>query len=239
MHPIDIWNQFDISRQKVGLVLLLVFWGYTATAQRTPNNAINLQNYEKAHTLRYGFQLGTYNSLVTLNTRLADTSITHIGAKHSPGFLLGFILNVNFKDELWSLRFLPNISFYERQIEYQYSNGDNDLQVIDMAMIEVPMVFKYKSLRRKNHRVYMMGGLSFNLQAGGTKGDPRTLNLLRQNVEATYGFGFDIYNHYFKFSPELRFSHGLNNILASANNEFNANLNSVYTHRVALIFNFE
>lgn len=238
MHPTDLWHQLHLPRPQVAwLCLIAILLAVSAQAQR--NKPINLENYEKAHRLRYGFQLGAFNSIMSVDSELRDDTLSLVRAAHSPGFLLGFILNINFDDELWSFRLLPNISFYERQVEYFYRTGEREVQIVDMAMIEIPMVFKYRSLRRRNHRMYLIGGFNFNIQAGGAAQDVRNLSIRRNNAEITYGFGIDLYNTYFKLAPEIRFAHGLVNLHQEAANLYNRNISGMYTHRVSLVFNFE
>jgi hypothetical protein len=55
-----------------------------------------------------------------------------------------------------------------------------------------------------------------------------------------YGVGLDLFYPYFKFAPELRFSHGLRNILDPRRNDTYSNsLQSLRTNTVTLYFNIE
>jgi hypothetical protein len=56
-------------------------------------------------------------------------------------------------------------------------------------------------------------------------------------VEA--GVGFDFFLEYFKFSPELRFSYGINNIIVQDETKFANPVNQLNSRIIALSFNFE
>ncbi len=191
----------------------------------------------------YGFQLGAFSSQSVVNMSgnmsLDKDTISRVSTPSSVGFLLGFIFNVKLSDELWNFRFLPNVSFYDRQVRFDYTNGSSKSQSSEAAMFELPFLFKYQAIRRLNSRFYLIGGLALSTQVGGKRDDPRFLSYKRENVELVYGIGADLYFRYFKFGPEIRFSHGLADMHKRGSNIFSQSLDRVTTHRVALILNFE
>ncbi|MBC8112182.1 MAG: PorT family protein, partial [Verrucomicrobia bacterium] len=66
--------------------------------------------------------------------------------------------------------------------------------------------------------------------------------LTTENIDFSveYGFGFDLYYAFFKLSPELRFSHGVSNLLiADSGNIYNRNLSRLTTHNVSFILYFD
>lgn len=206
----------------------------------------NLPSYDE-RVLRYGFQLALHQS--RFNIRHSDffangkDSTAAVFPRWSPGFMLGLITSFRLGNELWNLRFVPNVSFYERSIEYRYGNNAENIhnEVFENTFVEFPVLLKYKSVRRGNHRMYMTGGLSANFKVAGKKERLNDLQLqtLNQNLEVCYGFGWDLYFEFFKFAPELRFSHGIPNLLIKNGNRVSNSLDRVTTHRVTLILNFE
>jgi hypothetical protein len=236
----------------LGLVFYLSFGAVSAQSTRRKKAVeINFERYDevmrddkpnkKRH--HYGFQLGAFSSRTVVNMSgkmsLDNDTILKVSSPSSSGFLLGFIFNVKLSDELWNFRFLPNVSFYERQMKFNYSNGKSVVQNSEAAMFELPFLFKYQAVRRLNSRFYLVGGLSLATQVGGKRDDPRFLNYKRENIEIVYGVGADLYFRYFKFAPEIRFSHGLEDLHKRGNNLFSQSLDRVSTHRVALVLNFE
>ena len=71
--------------------------------------------------------------------------------------------------------------------------------------------------------MYMIGGFTPALEAAG-RGDDldirSNLKLKNWNYAAEAGVGFDIYFELFKFSPEIRYSWGLRNMLTNDVNDY-------------------
>lgn len=160
----------------------------------------------------------------------------------SIGFTTGFILNVRLFDYL-DFRLLPTVSFYQRYIEFENKSGvrNVELKQSTFSFIELPMMIKFKSQRRNNSRMYLIGGIKPALEVGSKKKEIQD-DRLRSNVfdfNIEYGCGFDLYYPLFKFSPEIRFSHGLVNLKVSDPNEYARSISSMLTHTVTLYFNFE
>ncbi len=244
MRTFNIWNQFNLCGKKISLILPLLVLAISQTtfAQRTKE--IHLPFYDE-RKLHFGFQLGGMMSKINLGYSTyyvsdGDTtqSITPLG---SGGFTLGFILSTRLKDDLWSLRFTPTVAFYQRAVEFGYRNDRFETKSYENTFIELPVLLKYKSVRRGNTRMYMVGGLvpSFKVAGDKQKLDENQILTIDQNLEITYGLGFDLYFEFFKFAPELRFSHGIPNVFTTPNNPFTRGIDAVTTHRVSLFLNFE
>ncbi|MCS7004574.1 MAG: PorT family protein [Cytophagales bacterium] len=208
---------------------------------------LNLPNYDNRR-YHYGFQLGLFNSTLNLYPKahilLPEDTVSYVAGNSNAGFLIGFLLNRRLKDELWSLRFVPSVSFYEYKAHIEFKNSKfHESITVQSTYIEMPLLIKYRSLRRHNFRMYMVGGTSYSFQVGGGKGadELKTLALIRDNAEIVYGFGFDFYFQMFKFAPEIRISHGLTNVLDKQfeKSYFTQASEQIFTHKVALIFNFE
>jgi hypothetical protein len=108
-------------------------------------------------------------------------------------------------------------------------------------MVEVPVLLKYKSERRGNVRMYMIGGIKPAVQASGQKDieTTETLVVKTANLSLEAGFGFDLYFPLFKFSPEIRFSHGLVDILENKVNYYGQPISRVNTNTIAIYFLFQ
>ncbi|WP_158281454.1 type IX secretion/gliding motility protein PorT/SprT [Sediminitomix flava] len=198
--------------------------------------------------LHYGFHVGFFNESTNVkfvddflsNTLVTEDSLNGIQGKGNAGFSVGFILNYKLQDQ-WDLRFLPGVSLFERLISYNYPN-----QVIESSVqnteINLPILIRYKSKRRRNHRVYIIGGLTPNFQVSTKTDDPpsESFEYKSFNLEATYGIGVDMYMQMFNFVPELRISHGLLNIhKQNDKNPVTDLVDRIYTHKISFILNFE
>ena len=79
-------------------------------------------------------------------------------------------------------------------------------------------------------------------EASGKKNiDNTTASLEVKNFSTNLdiGFGFDLYYPLFKFSPELRFSKGVTNLLANRTNAFGQPLTHVNTNTITLYLLFQ
>jgi hypothetical protein len=248
MRTINIWNKHNISWQKIGftgLLLLSVLSTSFSQQKKTMANtrgADNLPNYDDK-TFHYGFSIGINSArfrLVPSGVFLATDTIISVLPRNSGGFSLGFIVNYRLAD-YFDLRLLPTVSFYERKVEYNFVQRGLVSQISESTFIEFPLLLKYKSQKRKNLRMYMLGGVKAGIEAGSKKKDKKPSDLRTNNLDFAidWGFGFDIYYPLFKFSPELRISHGLVNMLNNDPNEYARSINVLTTHTVTLYLHFE
>lgn len=259
-YPTYFWNKFNLYSREIAFSCLIVFsiiqnvsaQDFQQTqrgGQTKKKKEINLPNYDEK-LLHYGFFLGLNYDRVSFklnDTYFKDSLYNNITPIGQGGFALGFLMNLRLHDQL-AFKLVPSVGFYTRSIEYKFSRLDPDkgitsnssVQSVETAMIETSFLLKYRSLRRKNTRMYLIGGIKPAIRAGGRRGNTQQerLNITRFDLCVEYGAGFELYFPYFKWSPELRFSHGLVNV-NGANETFNAPFSALYTHTVSLYFFFE
>ena len=89
--------------------------------------------------------------------------------------------------------------------------------------------------------MYMLAGIKPALEVGSKKNEIQNDRLRARVIDFNieYGLGFDMYYPLFKFSPEIRFSHGFVNMKVDDPNEYARSINTMLTHTVTLYFNFE
>ena len=89
--------------------------------------------------------------------------------------------------------------------------------------------------------MYMLAGIKPGLEVGSKKNEIQNDRLRSTTFDFSfeYGFGFDFYYPLFKFSPEIRFSHGIVNLCNADPNAYSQSIKKMYTHTVTLYFNFE
>ncbi len=253
------WNKFHLCRTKnlVFYSFLLIFFSLRAQPpemleyNRDPKSRIiNLPNYDEKK-LHYGFFLAlNYNRVIIKESEyyLNNSNIKSITPLAKTDFSLGFLLNIRLHDQL-AFRIIPSVGFYDRAVKYTFYAKDgisdslnrNSEQLTEMAMIETQFLLKYKSLRRKNHRFYVIGGLKPGIRAGGKKAsrEENRMGFGRMDLSIEYGIGVDFYFKFFKFAPELRFSNGIVNVNTNDVNTFNQSISNMLSHTVTLYFFFE
>ena len=241
MHFTHIWNKFNLHRYKVILFILLVGFSFRGYAQNTKR--INLPNYDDKR-VNYGFLLGGHSSKFRIEYSDAFISqnldsIHSIVPANLGGFKLGFVVNFHLFQYL-DFRVLPTVGFYQNSLTYRYTDGTSLTELRDPTFVELPLLLKYKSVRRGNTRMYLLGGISPSIRAAGKGEDDEEKLLIKStNLAIEIGVGFDLYQPLFKFSPELRYSYGLVNVLEGTQNIFSAGLRKVTTHNLTFYITFE
>ena len=194
----------------------------------------------------YGFSLGVHFTSYKLKysdyfTTPAMDSVHSILPRKKPGFKLGFIVNFRLAQFL-DVRITPTVAFAEYELEYNYVGGNQYSELFESTGVEFPILFKYKSQRRNNIRMYVVGGVTPIIEAAGKSGLEEDLNRLQLetfNANLEIGFGFDLYYPLFKFSPEVRFSYGLVDILSPVINDKSIGLEDLRTRSLSFFFHFQ
>jgi hypothetical protein len=214
-------------------------------AQKTRWVEKNNPNYDN-RKLTYGFLIGIHSSIFQIQysdmfvTPALDT-VSAVLPSWSSGFSLGFIVNYRLTEFL-DLRLTPEVAFYENKIRYQFTNDPPVDESVENTIVEFPILLKYKSERRGNIRMYMVGGVKPGIEASGKKNVDQTkptLEIKETHLNLEAGFGFDLYYPLFKFSPEIRFSRGMLNMLGNTTNEFGQPLQRVNTNTITLYLLFQ
>lgn len=251
MQNINIRRKFNLQWHEVSLVVLFVlgssFAAFGQLSQEAKWARKNNPNYDKKK-LTYGFLIGLHTSSYQIKYSDKMTSpkfdtLHSVVPSWNKGFSLGFIVNYRAADFL-DLRITPKVAFYEHTLTYRFIDRavPNLEELVETTMVELPILFKYKSERRGNIRMYVVGGVKPAIEASGkNKEDEKNGNLkvTGSNMSLEAGFGFDLYYPLFKFSPEIRFSRGISNILANTTNAYGQPLKYINTNTISVYFLFQ
>lgn len=247
MQSSHIWNKLHLYGPKIVLLLVMVLaMDHDGFSQKKRWVNQNNPNYDD-RKLSYGFLIGLHSTAYQI--KYADRFVTQpfdsvysVEPGWSPGFSLGFIVNYRITD-LLDFRVTPKVAFYEHTLRYRYTDETpTEEKLVETTMVELPLLLKYKSERRGNIRMYMVGGIKPGLEASGKKdmeNASSTLGITGTNLSLEAGFGFDLYYPLFKFSPELRFSRGIVNVLENTTNRYGQPLERVNTNTVTLYLLFQ
>ena len=243
MHSTHIWHLFNLYRNKIARIFFLLFFIPIASFGQEAFQ-FNLP-FSDSRWLHYGFSIGLHTS--SLQLKYSDKFVSQemdtvhsIMPDNAFGFSLGFITDFRLADQ-FNVRVLPKVSFYEFPVDFNYTDGRIDRQLIEATFVEIPVLLKYKSERHKNFRVYFVGGVAPGFEVSGKKRKEQSDNQLLTsdfNVNLELGFGIDMYYPLFKFSPEIRFSKGLVNILKEDRNGYSDGIESLKMNVVTLYLKF-
>jgi len=196
--------------------------------------------------ISYGFIIGLHTTAYEL--KYADQFVTQqfdtvhsVQGSFSPGFSLGFLVNLRL-NEVLDIRLMPKAAFYNHKLTYYYTKNTTKQQLIETTMVEFPLHLKYKSMRRGNVRMYMVGGFTPSIEASGKNDVQSTtanLSVKNKNLTVDAGFGFDFYFPLFKLSQEIKFSRGLVNMLGPDASVYSAPIKYLNTNTISVTFIFQ
>lgn len=204
-----------------------------------------LNFYEKGNkALYWGISLGLNISNFRIDRQPhseANDSILSIEDKSQPGFNLGLIGNWQF-NRYFDLRFIPNMTFGEKLIQYNTINGTVDNR-IKTTYISLPVHIRYKSEPVNDWRIFVVAGLKYDLNIDPqvrTTSEPNKISLRKSGLSMEYGIGLQYFFPYFIFSPELKYSHSLNSVLDPNQSDLNRSaIRGLYPRTLIFTLNFE
>ncbi|GAB1396520.1 MAG TPA: porin family protein [Saprospiraceae bacterium] len=215
MQKIKFWNlQFIYCLQIVLFCLIYT----SATAQKFGSNQNYLEFKNKPYY--FGITLG-YNSsdykLFRSQNFIGNDSIRLAESVKGPGFNLGIVTNYKI-NEYFDLRLLPTLSFAERNITYAVPKNRRPpyLQKIESVFFEIPVHLRYTSHPYKDIRAFILGGVKYSVDVASNSRTRQKAELLKvspSDFSVELGAGIQMFFPYFIFSPEIKFSRGISNIL--------------------------
>ncbi len=215
-----IWHLFGLLRRKTSLIALLgLLVSVQAMAQKYGTGNYNFLDFNQK-SYYFGITLG-YNtsSFKPFKSKdfLQNDTILAIESATGPGFNLGIVTNLKI-GEHFDLRFLPTLSFAERNLRYEKDTRQlvfSD-RLVEQVFVELPFHFRYKSAPYKDIRLFVIAGVkyAFDVASESRARQAETLVKIAPNDFAVeYGAGIQFFFPYFIFSPEFKVSHGIGNIL--------------------------
>jgi Outer membrane protein beta-barrel domain len=245
MQATNFWSKLALYRHQIALVFALSLLGPFAQAQLFRWARQHNPNYDE-RKISYGFSIGLHTSSYQL--KYSDPFISNkFDTVHSvqpqfiPGFSLGFLVNYRL-NEFFDLRLMPKAGFYSHYLTYYFTNRTTQSQRVETTLVEFPLLLKFKSMRRGNVRMYMVGGITPAIEASGKNdigNSSGAIPILKRNLSLDAGIGFDFYFPLFKFSPELRFSRGIANMLGDDPSIYKDPLSRLNTNTIGVYLIFQ
>ena len=173
---------------------------------------------------RYTFMPGVYNN---------DT-VVNVLVNKVPGFNFGIVSSWDIS-ELFHLRFLPGLSFQEREFSYRVLLNNTlrtETTRLESTNLDFPVILKLRSKRINNFAAYGLAGAQYSLDLAsqiGVKTAPgeRIMKMQRHDFSAQFGGGFDFFMAYYKFAVEVKISNGFSDLLIQEDTFYTSPLNSL------------
>ncbi len=252
--------------KKIITLLLLIITVLSGFAQKQKVNYLTTFDDK---TLHFGFTLGintldfavvnyptmsdnpdyTFHSWPNDKQQITYTSEVRADvAEVIPGFTVGIVSSLRLAQD-FDLRFLPGLSFGERQLTYNidvwdiYNEQPMSYYSIKSTFLDFPLLIKYKARRINNDRPFIVFGGAYR-QDISRSGKEDLVGLNRSGFYAELGAGWDHYFTFFRFSVEAKVSLGLNNQLGPPPSEtqrqyYSQSIKSLRSNIFTLSFHFE
>jgi len=230
------------------LIILLLFLGISDSYGQRRKKPQNLIHYD-FQKLHFGFTLGmnelNFNIQKNSNTITNDTLLTLL-SNSQKGFNLGIVSNLRL-GKYTDLRFIPTLVFGERHLHYEFIDSnqvsDEKIKRIESTLIDFPVYIKYKSARYNNFRTYVLAGVKYSLDIASQEKindeGQEIVKLKKNDLMGEIGFGIDYYLEYFKFSPQIKLSYGILNLLSEDETIYTKSINRLNTNGWMISFTFE
>jgi hypothetical protein len=236
------------KRLKYSFLLPFLFTLSFVKAQ-DPNEKGNLTNYYHER-LHFGFTLGVNrtNFMITPVSHFErfDTLKTVVSSPKF-GFNLGIVSELTLHKYV-TLRFVPNLSFAERNLEYYFEGYDTIVRKksIESTFINFPLDLKLRSKRVKNFGAYILAGGGYSLDLASkskvqnaTNINEQIVKLKRDDFSYEVGAGAEFYLQYFKFAIEGKLSIGTKNLLIKDNTIFSNSIDKLNSKIFLISLTFE
>ena len=192
---------------------------FTASAQIGQGSNLNYRDFQ-LKPYYFGITLGINNSNYRIyhsKDFIRNDSFARAESVTGPGFNLGIVSNLRV-GEYFDLRFLPTLSFTEHTIRYSPVGEQGRIlnRPIQSVLVEVPFHVRYKSAVYHDFRLFVIGGVKYSFDVASDSRTRQAAGLVRiaaTDFAVEYGAGIQFFFPYFIFSPELKISQGLNNVL--------------------------
>ncbi len=205
-------------------VIMLVLFGLFSSVSFAQND-LNLPDHdEKPYYggLSFSFISSSFN--ITQHPKfVSDDTVTVVEPLKTGGFGFGIwgFLKLNDYFELRSSLGL-SLAFANKQIRYKLTYPNRGLdeekvmnRTIESTIISFPLHLKFKSDRIDNFRVYTFAGVRWDYDLASNARARKADNFIKLKASdfgVEGGIGFEFYFPYFILAPEIKISHGLNNI---------------------------
>ncbi len=233
-----------VKNMKKASFLLLLMIAAIGHAQRLPKNQ---PKYDQK-PIHFGFSVGlNYSDFYIQESKdiSAIDGYYSVKSQVAPGYTIHIISNLRLSD-YWDLRFTPGFSTTERTllfdvIEPLSEERQEVIRKIESSYIEAPFHLKWKSQRINNYRLYVLGGVKYNIDLASKQDidDDRVFKIKRNDLMYEFGFGFDVYFEFFKFSPQIKASWGTSNLMVDDDTFYIQGIERLETRSILINFTFE
>jgi hypothetical protein len=240
----------NVLKPRITIILLSIITLLAVEASAQKLYPENLPHFDKRR-FHFGFSLGVNSTDFTIRRKanmFQYDSLMVLESSKQAGFNLAIISDLHL-GPYFNLRFVPALSFAQRNLEYTFNRGDTTsymiVKPVESTFVEFPLHLKYRSARLNNFAAYIFGGGNFLIDLASQRDVKNAIStdivvkLNKYDYRYELGFGFDFFLEYFKFSPELKMSFGIPDILKRDGTVYSEPIDKLRSRVFLISINFE
>lgn len=202
-------------RTSILIAIFIAIASVSSFAQSSKSyNFRDHQNKPYYFGITLGYNTSSYK-LFHSDKFIRNDSIFSTNVKRSPGLDLKIVTNLKIGQYI-DIRLLPGLAFAGRSIQYTYEGEKSSNRKINSVFAELPVQVRYKSEPWKDIRMFVLGGVKYSYDVASESRAQQAEELVKfspSDYQLEVGAGMQFFFPYFIFSPEIKFSHGLGNVL--------------------------
>jgi hypothetical protein len=135
-----------------------------------------------------------------------------------PGLNISMVTNMKL-GEYFDFRFLPGFSFVGRKLYYLGTDDQvEQVKSIEGVLVQAPLQVRFKSEPFHDMRMFVLAGAKYTYDVASNaqirdEQAKRVLRISPHDFSLEVGAGAQFFFPFFIFSPELKYSQGIGNIL--------------------------
>lgn len=215
MASFNIWDLCHVHMRKIIFIISLIV---TIFIVQKSHAQVNYHEFSSKQ-IYFGINLGINSADFKIKPApkiAANDTIFDMHATRGPGFNLGIIGNLQFHRN-FDLRFVPTLSFSDKQIEFNTIDNPAVKKTIESIYLSFPVSLRFKSDPINDFTIYVIGGFRYDFDLASNQMArlaENQIKIKRNDIALEYGIGFQFYFPFFILAPEFKVSHGLINIHA-------------------------
>lgn len=155
--------------------------------------------------------------LVTAANFYERDSVQQINIQGFAGLNFGGIADYRL-GRFFTLRYLPQIEFSQRNFSFMFKDREQTAKTESVSLNHCFLI-KHHSVRHRNHRFYIIGGIRYSHDFQSNEQAIRSPNLPMVAFKANtfyyeYGVGYDHFGLWSLISTEFKMSNSIGNILS-------------------------
>jgi hypothetical protein len=226
------------------LCLALIPLVGSAQTNKGNHNFRDFQNKAYYFGLTFGYNSSNFQISYSKNAILND-SFRVVEAIRSSGLNVSMIANMKL-GESFDFRFVPGFSFVNHKLSYisATSNAEQERD-IESVLVQIPFQVRFKSDPFHDMRVFVLGGIKYTYDVASNarireEQANRTVLLSPHDFAVEVGGGFQFFFPFFIFSPELKYSQGIGNVLIFNNKLEQTNIaEKIFSRAFTISLHFE